>query len=93
MGPIFWMTWATTGTITNGALSGFDQMIGVVGMLFVLFLVVATVSEQILELFRSVLEQVGIKALKGGVSIFKSQKRLAEFLPVKSQGNRVWDLG
>jgi len=93
MGPIFWMTWATTGTIINGALSGFDQMIGVVGMLFVLFLVVATVSEQILELFRSVLEQVGIKALKGGVSIFNSQKRLAEFLPVKSQGNRVWDLG
>ena len=93
MGPIFWMTWATTGTIINGALSGFDQMIGVVGMLFVLFLVVATVSEQILELFRSVLEQVGIKALKGGVSISNAQKRLAEFLPVKSQGNRVWDLG
>ena len=93
MGPIFSLTQATTGTITNGALSGFEQMIGAVGMLLVLFLVVATVSEQILELFRGVLEQAGIKALKGGVSVADAPKRLAEFLPVKSQGNRVWVLG
>lgn len=95
MGPLFALTEATTPTIVagaqTGAPAGFDQMIGAVGMLLVLFLVVATVCEQILELFRSFLEQFDIRWLKGGVTVEQAQKLAKEFLPKDGEAAKKVD--
>jgi hypothetical protein len=56
-------------------------LLAAVGMVFALFLIVATVAEQILEASRGVLERFGIKLLKSGVSMDDAMKLAGEFLP------------
>jgi hypothetical protein len=56
-------------------------LLAAVGMVFALFLIVATAAEQILEAMRGVLERFGIKLLKGGVSLDDAMKIAGEFLP------------
>lgn len=63
------------------ALGAFDELLGTAALLFVLFLVVATVAEQLLELFRGTLEWFGITLLKGGLTLEQAQKVAAEVLP------------
>jgi hypothetical protein len=46
-----------------------------------LFLIVATVAEQILELFRGTLERFGLTLLKGGLTLEQAQKIALEALP------------
>lgn len=62
-----------------------DNAIAALGMLFMLFLVVATASEQIIEVFRGVLQSVGINILKGGVTVAEATKLSAEFMPQGSE--------
>ncbi len=66
------------------SLGGLEDLLGAAAVLFVLFLVVATVAEQILELFRGTLEGFGITLLKGGLSLEQAQKIAAEVLPKES---------
>ena len=62
-----------------------DQALAALGMLFMLFLVVATASEQIVEAFRGVLQSLGITKLKGGVTVAEATKLSAEFMPPGSE--------
>ena len=61
-----------------------EQALAALGMLFMLFLVVATASEQIVETFRGLLQAAGIKILKGGVTVAEATRLSAEFLPAGS---------
>ena len=58
-----------------------ENAIAALGMMFMLFLVVATASEQIVEAFRGILQAFGIKILKGGVTVAEATKLSAEFMP------------
>jgi len=58
-----------------------DDALAAVGMLFMLFLVVATTAEQIIEAFRGFLEQLGFRDLKAGISVAEATKLSQEFLP------------
>lgn len=62
-----------------------EEALAAVGMLFMLFLVVATASEQIVEAFRGVLQAFGITKLKGGVTVAEATKLSAEFMPPGSE--------
>lgn len=63
----------------SGALDQIGQLLGTAAMLFVLFMVVAVISEQILEQFRGTLERFGITWLKSGISM-KDAKAMIESL-------------
>lgn len=64
-----------------------DTLLGAVGLLFVLFLVLAAAVETVLETFRGLLETVGIKVLKGGVSLDDAIKMAGDFVPDGSQAS------
>ncbi|MFN0113499.1 MAG: hypothetical protein ACKVPY_02355 [Paracoccaceae bacterium] len=68
----------------NAASGGLTDLIAVLGMLFALFMIVATVAEQILEALRGLLERVGITLLKGGLTMDEAIKAASEFIPEKS---------
>jgi hypothetical protein len=74
-------TTAIDGLPEASSLGGLDDLLGIASVLFVLFIVVATVAEQIIELFRGFLEGFGITLLKGGLTLEQAQKIAAEVLP------------
>jgi hypothetical protein len=67
-----------------GAAAGLDGLLGTAAVLFALFLVVATVAEQLMELFRGTIEQLfGVTLLKGGLTLEQAQKIAADALPAE----------
>jgi hypothetical protein len=58
-----------------------DSVIGAVGLLVALFMIVAAVSEQVLETFRDLLEQVGITALRRGTAVDEAVRLAAVQVP------------
>jgi hypothetical protein len=57
------------------------ELLAAVGMVFALFLIVATAAEQVLEGSRGLLERFGVTLLKSGVSMDDAMKLAGEFLP------------
>ncbi|HMS93648.1 MAG TPA: hypothetical protein PKA03_00200 [Tabrizicola sp.] len=77
-------TTAIDGAEAANNLAGLDALIGTAAVLFAMFLVVATVAEQILELFRGTVEQLtGITMLKSGITLEQAQKIAVETLPAE----------
>lgn len=62
-----------------------DAFLGVLGLLFFMFLLLSAAVEAVLEVFRGTLEAIGIKMLKGKISIDDALKLSDEFAP----GNTV----
>lgn len=101
MAPILGLAQTSAGALTQpGAASGFtalESVVAAAGMLFVIFLVVATVAEQILEMFRGFLSYFGITLLSGGVTVEQAKKLAREFLPpgstVSAKVEEVFDVG
>ncbi|AMK75607.1 MULTISPECIES: hypothetical protein [Methylomonas] len=58
-----------------------EQLLATLGLLFALFLVLAAAVEAILEMFRGLLERIGITWLKGKSSLDDALKLAAELAP------------
>lgn len=59
--------------------------LGAVGLLFVMFFLVAAATEAILESFRGMLERLGLSWLKADQSLDEAVKMSTEFLPTGSE--------
>lgn len=62
-----------------------DAYLGAVGLLFMMFFLVAAATEAILETFRGVLERIGLTWLKSNDSFEDAIKLSTEFLPSGSE--------
>ena len=58
-----------------------ENFLGAVGLMFFLFFVLAAAVEAILEVFRGILEKLGITWLKGKTTLEDTVKLATEFLP------------
>jgi len=58
-----------------------ESLLGLLGVLFFMFLVLAATVEAVLEVFRGLLERVGITWAKGKVTLDEALKLASEFAP------------